>query len=450
MGIILALILLIIIIGLLVFLITHKGIGRSSNKLDSVALREATKKLSQNPKDPEALFIIGNYYYQQGKWEDAYKAYNTLTEVGGSSDEFTVYLRWGICALKMGLPDIAHKGLTVARSFKQTDFEVNYYLGKIEFDKQNYEKSVQHLLAARNVSPEDAATLRCLGHAYFKLGKHKEAMVFIRQAMDLAPDDKESLYVLAECYFEANQIEQALKIFSHLRPDPVMGASACLFAGNINLTQRRFDKAIEDFEIGLKHENIKPDVLVELRYRLATTYLRQNDIDKALPLLKQIQTDSPGYKDVPALVSRYQELNANRNLRIFLMGSQADFVALCRKVVLTYYQRAKVKIANISITKNDWADIIAEVDTPRWSDTVAFRFIRTQGVIGELILRDFHSHLKDLKAGKGICITIGSFSEEARRFTEARLIDLIEKSRFIAILNKVDARAAVVQQNMKK
>jgi restriction endonuclease Mrr len=71
-----------------------------------------------------------------------------------------------------------------------------------------------------------------------------------------------------------------------------------------------------------------------------------------------------------------------------------------------------------------------------------FRFIRTPGSIGELIVRDFHSHLKEVKAGKGICITVGNFTEEAKRYTEARLIDLIEKERLTAILNTVDARVA--------
>jgi restriction endonuclease Mrr len=69
-----------------------------------------------------------------------------------------------------------------------------------------------------------------------------------------------------------------------------------------------------------------------------------------------------------------------------------------------------------------------------------FRFIRTQGSIGELILRDFHSHLKEVKAGKGICITVGNYTEEAKRYTEARLIDLIEKDRLTAMLNSVDTK----------
>jgi restriction endonuclease Mrr len=129
------------------------------------------------------------------------------------------------------------------------------------------------------------------------------------------------------------------------------------------------------------------------------------------------------------------------------MGSSADFVALCRKIVMTYYGKAKVKITNITVNKSDWADILAEVDTIKWSDLIMFRFIRTQGSIGEFIVRDFHQHLKEVKAGKGICITVGNFTEEAKRYTEARLIDLIEKEKLQAILNTVDARAAAIKSN---
>jgi hypothetical protein len=150
------------------------------------------------------------------------------------------------------------------------------------------------------------------------------------------------------------------------------------------------------------------------------------------------------------LIGRYQELNANRNLQIYLMAPSADFVALCRKIVMTYYPKAKVKVTNISVNKNEWADLQAEVDTPKWSDVIMFRFIRTQGSIGELIVRDFHSHLKEVKAGKGVCITVGAFTEEAKRYTEARLIDLIEKDKLSSILNNVDAKAAAVAAPRKR
>jgi tetratricopeptide (TPR) repeat protein len=418
------------------------GRGRRDRGRDAV-VKEATKRLAQNPRDPTALAELGDVYFREETWDRAYKTYELLIEVSASSpgvNEFEVYQRYGISALKLGLTNEAYKGFSMARSVKQDNFEVNYNLGALEFQRKNYEKAIQLLQQARAQDPEHAPTLRYLGHSFFKVKKYKEAMAFIRKAIDLAPDDKESLYALAECYYEANQTEQALKIFGHLRPDPLMGPNACLISGTINMDQHQYEKAIEDFEIGLRHGNIKPDIAIDIKYRLASAYLKQNEIGKALPYLREIQAENSSYKDVPILIGKYQELNANKNLQIFLMAPSADFVALCRRLVLGYYQRAKIKITNISVNKNEWADLLAEVDTPKWSDVVMFRFIRTQGAIGELIVRDFHSHLKEVKAGKGICVTVGNYSEEARRYTEARLIDLIEKDRLQAMLNTVDTK----------
>ncbi|QQO10439.1 CDC27 family protein [Breznakiella homolactica] len=423
-----------------------KGGSRSKRaKGRESILKEANKRLAQNPRDPEALWDLADLYYQEQTWDKAFKTYEMLIELAGSSpviNEYEANLRYAVSALKLNLNNEAYKGFAVARSLKQDSFEANFNLGYLEFLKKNYEKAVVFFNQAKMLDPENAPTLRYLGHAYFKMKKYKEAMTLIRRSIDLAPDDKESLYTLGECYYELNQTDQALRIFSHLRPDPVMGPNASLFSGTINIKQHQYEKAIEDFEIGLRHQNIKPEVALELKYRLATVLLKQQEIGPALGYLREIQEVSANFKDVPLLLAKYQELNANKNMQIYLMAPSADFVALCRKIVMNYFPRAKVKITNISVNKNEWADLLAEVDTPKWSDLVMFRFIRSQGSVGELTVRDFHSHLKEVKAGKGYCLTVGSFTEEAKRYTEARLIDLIEKDRLTAILNTVDAKAA--------
>jgi len=421
-----------------------KGGGKRSKGRDAI-LRDANKKLAQNPRDHEALLAAGDVYYQEETWDLAFKTYEVLSEMTTlypTMDEFLINQRLGTAAVKMNQQTEAFKALSVALAINPGDFEVNYNLGSLEFQRKNYEKAIQHFQKAKARDPEHAPTLRGLGHSLFKTKKYKEALSFIRKAIDLAPDDKESLYTLAECYYEAGQTEQALKIFAHLRADPVMGPNACLFSGTINVNQHQYQKAIEDFEIGLRHENIKPDILIELKYRLGTTYLRENEIGQAIVLLREVQTINPNFKDAASLISRYQELNSNKNLQVYLMAPQADFIALCRKIVMNYFAKAKVKITNISVNKNEWADVLAEIDTAKWSDLVMFRFNRSQGAVGELIVRDFHSHIKEVKAGKGICITPGGFTEEAQRYTEARLIDLITKDKLSAILNTVDARAA--------
>jgi tetratricopeptide (TPR) repeat protein len=428
-----------------------KGISFGGKKGSEAVIREANKKLAANPNDPEALYDLGNVYFDEENWDKAMKTFEQLIEHLTSVDQnkinaFQAHLRYGLAAKKLNMLEQAYKGFSMARTFRQDNFEVNYELGSLEFERKNYEKAIQLLQHARTQDPDNPAVLRQLGHSLFRLKKPKEAMTFIRKAIDIAPDDKESLYTLAECYHEANQTEQAIRIFNHLRADPVMGPNSCLIAGTIHLDTRQYETAVQDFEIGLKHQNIKPDILMDLRYKLATTYIKLNDINKAIPYLKQIQAENSNYKDVAVLLKKYLELNANRNLQTFLIGSSADFVALCRKIVTTYFPKAKVKISNINVHKNEWADILAEIDTVKWSDVIMFRFIRTQGSIGELIVRDFHSHLKEVKAGKGICISVGNFTDEARRYTEARLIDLIEKDRLQAILNAVDAKSAALQK----
>ena len=419
---------------------TEKRKKQKTRGRDAI-MREATRRLAQNPKDPDSLAAMGDIYYREESWDKALKTYEVLIDLCGSNsdlDEFEINMRYGMAALKLGRTDDAYKGLVIARTLKQSNFEVNYNLGFLEFNKKSYEKAIQLLQQARTQDPEHAATLRYLGHALFRVKNYRESLALLRKAIDLSPEDKESLYAIAECYYELNQTEQAIKIFTHLRADPALGPNASLFAGTIHLNLHQFPKAIMDFEIGLKHENLKIEVAVELKYRLAMAYLKQQEIGRALGYLRDVQATYPNYKDVPALIAKYQELNANKNLQIFLMAPTGDFVTLCRKVALAYFQNAKVKITDISVNKNEWADILAEVETRKWQDIVFFRFIRTQGLIGELTLRDFHARIKEVKAGKGYCLTTGSFTEEAKKFVEARLIDLIEKDRINKILDSVD------------
>jgi len=203
---------------------------------------------------------------------------------------------------------------------------------------------------------------------------------------------------------------------------------------------KQYQKAIMDFEIGLRHPDIPVETLVELKYRLAAAYLRTQEISKAVSILNEIQSIYPSYKDVPAQLAKYRELNSNHNLQVYLMGATGEFVTLCRKIALSFFPKAKVKITDIAVNKNDWADILAEVETSKWQDIILFRFIRSTGNVGELTVRDFHARLKDVKAGKGFCVSAGTFSDEAKRFVEARLLDLLDKDQLQKLLNSIDAR----------
>jgi Tfp pilus assembly protein PilF len=408
-------------------------------------IREANKRLAQNPRDPDGLSAMGNIYYQEQEWEKAFSVYEVLVGLAPNNpkiDEFDCALRFGVSAIKTNRIQEATRGFLMARKLKPNHFEVNYNLGYICYLQKEYDKAIPILKQALLADTENALANRYMGFSLHKAHKYHEALAYLKKALDLQPDDKEVLFSMAECLFESGAVDRALKVFMHLRPDPALGPQSALYSGIIHVQTNQADKAVIDFDIGLKHENIPADIANELRYKLAVTLIKTQDIARAITVLKEIQRVTPGYKDVPALIVRYQELNQNKNLQIYLMAVQSEFVSLCRKIVIQFFPGAKVKITDISVFA-DYTDILAEIDTPKWSDIVIFRFFRSQGAVGELLLRDFHARIKDLKAGKGICLSAGVYTEESRKFTEGRPVDLYDKERLNRILNAVDTGSAL-------
>ena len=120
------------------------------------------------------------------------------------------------------------------------------------------------------------------------------------------------------------------------------------------------------------------------------------------------------------------------------MASSSDFVALCRRIVMKYYQRAVAKIIDISV-KPENVEILMNIDFVRAEETHIFRFYRTTGAVADLYVREFHARVSEVKADKGVCITAGLFSEEGRKYAEGRPIDLVDKNGLIKILKKVDS-----------
>ena len=51
-------------------------------------------------------------------------------------------------------------------------------------------------------------------------------------------------------------------------------------------------------------------------------------------------------------------------------------------------------------------------------------------------MRDLQSRMKELRAGRGFCISAGAFSDGAESYVEARFIDLVDKEAFLKILQR--------------
>lgn len=430
----------IFLIGGVVILRRASGSREPRTKDQDTLVREAQRALAANPKDARALKVLADAYYNGQQWEKALKTYTLLVELiptNPTLDAHEINLRHGLAAMQLKKYQDAYRSLVLARQGHEGIFELDFNLGHLELLRKNYEKAINLLRSASSLRPDHLPTMRFLGQALSRTKRHREALALLRKVLDEQPDDKESQYVAGQTYYELGQTDAAARVFGHLRADPAFGPRSCLYSGSIHLKHRRHEAAETDFLIGLKHEDIPPDVMLELKYRLAAVYTKLQDVAKALPLLTQIQQVNPDYKDVTAQIQRGRELASNKNLQTFLMAPTSEFVGLCRRIVNNYFARSKVKITDINVERSEHADLLAEIHTVKWEDVIVFRFVRSTGSVGELLLRDLHSRIKDVHAGRGICISAGSFSEGAKQFVEARLIDLIDKEELGKVLNRV-------------
>ncbi len=424
----------------------NKGEGGKSGKnlrsKDGAGrIKEANKRLTQNPKDPDALQVVAEDHFNNGRYDKAMRTYEMLIELCATNkelDEFDFTLKYALSALKLKNYQKAYKALKICRSMRDDVFEVNYNLGYMEFKAKNYDRAHSLLIRAREAQPEHSQMLRYLGFTKLKLKKYQEASTALRKSLDLEPNDKEALFALGKAYHNLGQNDQAIKVFSHLRGDPNIGPTASLYSGTIHLKNSQIDKAVQDFTIGLKHENIKQETRLELRYRLATAYIKQQKIGEALHLLENIRSENPQYKDVASLISSYSELYENRNLQTYLIAPTSDFVALCRKLTRVFFPKAKVNIQDISMTQNEYVDILTDITAPKWEDVVLFRFLRSTQKVGELMLRELYAKVKEDRAGRGFCVTAGEFTEGAQSFVEARLIDLVGKEDLLKKMKQVE------------
>jgi tetratricopeptide (TPR) repeat protein len=428
--------------GAAAYFLLSRG-GGSRGAVDP-GVPQARRRLARNPRDAEALLTVAEAEFSAGAYADAARHYQGLVDLCATHpelDEFAMTLRQGVSLLQSGQVEEALRSLMIARTIKADDFQVNFHLGSLEVDRKSPDKAAGFLQAALGAQPDHVPTARLLGLALHKLKRYGEAIAPLEQAVAGEPGDKEAAFALAHCRIENGDGERALALLTPMRADPQWGPRACLYAGTVRLNAKDYEHAVEDFELGLRHEGLAQAMAHELRYRLAMVWLHQEQIARAVELLRGIADENPGFKDVETLLTRYRDVASDRMLQTYTLAPAPEFVALCRRLVAATFPSGKVKVVDITIRKNDWVDIVAQVTTNRWEDMVLFRFLRGMGIVGELVVREMYARMREVRTTRGVCFSAGVFSDASRAFVEARLMDLVDKNGLATLFARLRAAA---------
>jgi len=161
--------------------------------------------------------------------------------------------------------------------------------------------------------------------------------------------------------------------------------------------------------------------------------------------------------------------HTDRNLQLYLTAPPDTFASLCRKFAACYFPRGM--ILDFTMHNDECSDILASVYPKGRSrlaspsaaypdlatDTILFRFFRSQELIEKQALLDFHSRVRELRADRGVCITAGSYSKKVRDYITGMRFDLLEQQEFLIVLGiekmpEVDDwnKAMVLLEEMRK
>ena len=122
-----AIVIIIAFAAVLIGISTRKSSPKKNKKKNrSQIIKEASRKLGQDPHNPDGLIALGDVYFSEHNWEKAYQIYDTMLNIAPAHkeiDPFTAALRQGICAYKLDKIQDAFRGLPSALQINPANFD---------------------------------------------------------------------------------------------------------------------------------------------------------------------------------------------------------------------------------------------------------------------------------------------------------------------------------------
>ncbi len=111
----------------------------------------------------------------------------------------------------------AKKALRQALKVKSESANAHYLLGFVYSLEQNWEKSVEELEKADDLSPNHPEILRCLGWSFHNYNRRSQkGLAILERSNNLSPNDPNILCDLGVCYMNSNDYRKAKNIFEQV------------------------------------------------------------------------------------------------------------------------------------------------------------------------------------------------------------------------------------------
>ena len=273
--------------------LSQQGLKALDEKQYQAAVDDFTKAIAADPKDYSLHFNLALAYSLQGHNADAIPEYKKTLEL--KPDLYEAELNLGISLLREKQPAEAVPYFTSAVAQKANEYRPNYYLAAALLGAGDFAKAEQQYLKSLAIDPKSPDSELGLAHALAGENKLEDAATHFKSAAALNAKYHDDLLELATMYEKANQSDQAMAIYREFPDNP--GAQERL--GTLLLKAGKAADAIPCFQAAVEKSPTEAN-----RAGLAEAFLKNNQPDKAQPVVEQILAADPDNFDIRMLHGR--------------------------------------------------------------------------------------------------------------------------------------------------
>ena len=234
-------------------------VQRYQYKEGILSCRQLANRYPKTQTAAIAHYLIAQYLYAEGKYDEAIKGYLHFME-----------------------------------NFPNSSYRISalYSLVRLHINQREYAKAEELLRGYLRQDPNDTDLMEQLADLYKEQGKHSDALSLYRAALERDPNDTSLIKKLGDLYAQLGQRDKAVEQWSQIiRKDPNQSYRYQQL-GSIYTTHQMYDKAIEAYESGIR---LNPKSAY-LYTQLANVYKIQGQIDMAIETyLRALRTVDIGY-----------------------------------------------------------------------------------------------------------------------------------------------------------
>lgn len=172
------------------------------------------------PTEDLLAFTLAQAYISLGDFANAVELYTNLME-NLPEDQVAVIKKhisdivctWGGELIGGGDYNSAFDKLMLALKYDDTNPDIYYRLGSVNFHTKNYNDSIAHFQRAISLTPQVSEYYIALGHSYDELGDAKAARDAFQDAISINPDSPKAYNALAMSLAKGQNYKTAIQNF---------------------------------------------------------------------------------------------------------------------------------------------------------------------------------------------------------------------------------------------